>query len=123
VRPGVVIIRDKRLHMPLQGCLVEDDHMIQALAAYRTDDALDVSSLPWTTGPRKYLLDTHIPDLLDEIIAENPIPIPQEITRCRVPGKCIAKLLSGPFCRRMRGYAKVEIRRRSCASTRNTYRI
>jgi hypothetical protein len=39
VRPGVVIIRDKRLHMPVQRSLVEDYHMIQALAAYRADDA------------------------------------------------------------------------------------
>jgi len=34
------------------------------------------SCVAWTTGRRKYLLDTHIPDLFDEIIAENPIPIP-----------------------------------------------
>ena len=46
VRPGLVIIRDKHLHMLVQRSLVEDDHMIQALAAYRADDALDVSSLP-----------------------------------------------------------------------------
>jgi hypothetical protein len=44
VRPGSVIIRDKRLYMVVQRSLVEDDHMIQALAAYREDDALDVSS-------------------------------------------------------------------------------
>jgi len=46
--------------------------------------------------------------LLREIVAENPIPIPQEITRCRVPWKRIAELLSGPFCRWMRRYAEVE---------------
>jgi hypothetical protein len=92
----------------VQRCLVEDDHMIQALAAYRADDALDVSSLPGRTGRRKHFLDAHIPDLLHEIIPENPIPIPQEITRCRVPGKRIAELLSGPFGRWMRRYAEVE---------------
>ena len=80
VRPGLVIIRDKQLYMLVQRSLVEDDHMIQALAAYRADDAFDVSSLPWTTGCTKHFLDAHIPDLLHEVVAENPIPIPQEIT-------------------------------------------
>ena len=28
VRPGFVIIRQEQLQMPVQGCLVEDDHMI-----------------------------------------------------------------------------------------------
>src|SRR5216683_1027461 len=108
VRPRVVIIRDKQLYMLVQRSLVEDDHMIQALAAYRADEPLDVSPLPWTTGRRKDFLDAHIPDLLHEIDAEDPIPVPQEITRCRVPWKRIAELLSGPFCRRMRCYAEVE---------------
>jgi hypothetical protein len=102
VRPGLVIIRDKYLHMLVQRSLVEDDHMIQALAAYRADDALDVSSLPGTTGRRKHFPDAYIPDRLHKVVAENPISIPQEITRCRVPGKRIAELLSGRFCRWVR---------------------
>src|SRR5260370_33788785 len=99
VRPGFVIIRDEQFYMPVQRSLVEDDHMIQALATYRADDALDASSLPWRTGRTKHFLDAHILDLLREIAAENPIPIPQEITRCRVPWKRIAELLRGPFRR------------------------
>ena len=76
VRPAVVIIRDKRLHMLVQESFVEHDHVIQTLAAYRADDALDVRSLPWRTGRRKHFLDAHIPDLFHEVVAENPIPIP-----------------------------------------------
>lgn len=106
--PGLVIIRDKHLYMPVKRSLVEDDHMIQALAAYRADDALDVGSLPGATGRGKHFLAAHIADLLHKVVAENPIPIPQEITRCRVPGKRTAELLSGPFHRWMRRYAEVE---------------
>ena len=39
VRPGFVIIRDERLHMPVQRGLVEDNHMIQALTAEGADEA------------------------------------------------------------------------------------
>jgi hypothetical protein len=108
VRPGLVIIRDKRLHVLVQESFVEHDHVIQTLEAYRADDALDVRSLPWRTRRRKHFLDAHISDLLHEIVAENPVPISQEITRCRVPGKRVPELLSGPFCGRMRRYADVE---------------
>jgi len=34
-----VIIRDERLHMPVQRGLVEDNHMIQALTAEGADEA------------------------------------------------------------------------------------
>ena len=47
VRPGSVIIRDKRLYMVVQRSLVEDDHMIQALAAYRADGASIMSKTSW----------------------------------------------------------------------------
>ena len=82
VRPAVVIIRDKRLHVLVQESFVEHDHMIQTLAAYRADDALDVRSLPWRTGRRKHFLDAHIPDLLHEIDAEDPIPITKWLGGC-----------------------------------------
>ena len=33
VRPGFVIVRQEGLHVPVQGGLVENDHVVEALAA------------------------------------------------------------------------------------------
>ena len=71
--------------------------MIEALAANRTDHALDVGPLPRGSRRREHLLDAHVVNLSGEVVAEDSIPISQQIVWCRVPGERIAKLLGGPF--------------------------
>ena len=46
VRPGFVIIRQEGLHLPVQASLVENDHVVEALAANPTDNAFHVGTLP-----------------------------------------------------------------------------
>ena len=45
-----MIIVHERLEVPVQAAFVEHDQVIQALAADRTDDPLDVSTLPRGTA-------------------------------------------------------------------------
>jgi hypothetical protein len=61
--------------------------------------------------------------LLDEVLAEDPIAIPQQVPWRRIPREGFAHLLRRPLCRGMCGDREGRMRRRSCASTRNTYRI
>ena len=46
MRPGSVVAIDVSGKHAAQMALVEDDEVVQALAAYRTDDPLDVHILP-----------------------------------------------------------------------------
>ena len=46
VRPGFVIVRQEGLHVPVQCSLVENDDVVEALAANRADDAFHVGTLP-----------------------------------------------------------------------------
>ena len=97
--------------------------MIQSLAANGPDA---VQRRPFATeiaAPRTLVFDTQGLHLVDEVLAENLVTITQQITRRTVPWKGLAKLLGCPLCSWMSCHAEVEnARRRSCASTRNTYR-
>jgi hypothetical protein len=54
---------------------VEDDHVIQALAPNRADQALDVGALPRRPRRRQHLLDAQVLDQLSEVVAEDSIAI------------------------------------------------
>jgi hypothetical protein len=82
--------------------------VIEAFASKRANDALDVSSLPGRPWRRKYLLHAHVPDLLREVVAKDPIAIWQEVARCGVPRQRVTELLDRPLRRRMRGDTEVE---------------
>ena len=97
MRSGFLIVRRERLDLLVECRFVEDDHMIEALAPDGANHALDVSSLPRRSRRRKHLLDAHVLDLSGEVVTKDSVPISQQITRCRVPGNRIAKLLCGPF--------------------------
>src|SRR5450759_1334185 len=103
VRPGLVIIRHKRFQVTIQTGLVEDDHMVDALAPNRPNHAFDVGPLPGGTRRREHFFDAQVPDLLGEVGSEDAIPIPQKISRHLLKRERLSQLLSGPLGRRMRG--------------------
>ena len=97
MRSGFVIVRREQLDLPVECRFVEDDHMIEALAPDGADYALDVSYLPRRSRRGEHFLHAHVLDLSGEVVTKDSVPISQQITGCRVPGKRIAKLLGGPF--------------------------
>src|ERR1035437_539224 len=113
--PAPMVVVNEALKVSIQAALAKYDHVIQALAANGPDHTFDIGVLPWRPRRRKHLFDAHGLHLVDEVLAEDPIPIPEQISRYSVPRKGLAHLLSSPLHRWMR--------RRSCASTRNTYSI
>ena len=82
--------------------------MIEALAPNAADHALDVGPVPRGPWRTKHLLYAHVVDLSGEVVAEDSIPISQQITWRRVPGERIAKLLCGLFRSRMSRDVEVE---------------
>jgi hypothetical protein len=56
------------------------------------------------TGLRK----SHVSHLFSEVIAKDPIAVPQQVTRELVKGKCLPQLLPRPLSGWVGGHIKVQ---------------
>jgi hypothetical protein len=92
-----MVISAIRSQRAAQGLFTEDDDVVQTLAANRADQPFDVGSLPGRARGGEHLFDAHGLDLLHEVLPEDPIPIPQQVTRSTVPRKRLPELVRGPF--------------------------
>jgi len=101
VSPARMIVVDVLSQDAPQVTLVEDDHMVETLAANATDRPLDVRILPWRARRRPNLADAEAIDAPAEVRTIDSISIPQHVTRSRIPRKGVHDLLRGPLCRRM----------------------
>jgi hypothetical protein len=75
--PAQVIVAEETSNVSLQAALVENNQVIQALAANRANHPFDIRTLPRRARGRKHLLDAHCFHLIDEFFAEDAIAIPQ----------------------------------------------
>src|SRR4051795_8271030 len=91
-----MIIFHEGSKVPVQASLVEDDHVIEALAANGSDHAFHVCALPRRPRRREHLLDAHRIHLLDEVVAEDSIAIPEQVPWRGVPWEGFAHLLRRP---------------------------
>src|SRR3954464_12401159 len=98
---AVMVVVEKRSQMTRQAGLIQNDDVIQALAANRADHAFDIRPLPGRAWGRQDLFDAHGLHLVDKVLAEDAVAIPQEIAGSRVPGKRLPELVRGPFGRGM----------------------
>ncbi len=69
VGPGFVIVHHERFQVPIQTGLVENDDVVQALAANGADDALHVGALPRRSRRRQHFLNPHDFHMLPKLIA------------------------------------------------------
>ena len=76
--------------------LIEDDDVVQTLAADRADDAFDVGILPGRARCRADGRETEGLDRPIERRVEGRVAVVEEEPRVRVVGKGLAELLSGP---------------------------
>ena len=97
VQPRTMVIIQIRSNRSPQGGFVENDHVIQAFAADRTDHTLNIRALPGRTRRTEDLSNVHGVELLLKGISINSIAITQQITRCSIVGKGFNDLLGGPF--------------------------
>jgi hypothetical protein len=82
---------------------VQDNYVIQAVAAETPDEPFDVRILPWTPWSNHYFFDAHVSHPLPKQDVIDAVPIAQQIPWGFVPGEGIYDLLSGPFrCRMLR---------------------
>jgi hypothetical protein len=93
MRPGAMVIVEVRCEDAAQMALVEDDQVVQTLAAYRTDDPLDISILPGSARRSYDLDDAHRFDPSAEVCATRGVAIAQQIARSGVPRERFGYLL------------------------------
>src|SRR5262245_28266435 len=101
MRTPVMIVMEVFGQEPPQMALVQDDHMVQAVAANTPNKPLDIRILPRTPGGDHNLLNPHMLDPLPKGCPVDPVLIAQEIPRGLVPWEGINDLLGGPRRRGM----------------------
>src|SRR5258708_13449968 len=98
----VVILKVGRQHIA-QVTLTEDIDVIEALAAHRANDALDVGVLPRRARCRDDLLDSHCLEAIAEDLTIGCVTVPQQMSRCCVPREARAYLTCEPDLGRVLG--------------------
>src|SRR3977135_4418020 len=79
--------------------LTEDDAVIQAFSADRTDKTLSVRVLPRRSRRSDTLRDAHRSNAVTECRTIGFVSVPQQIARCSVPGKGLGHLARKPILR------------------------
>src|SRR5215470_9565557 len=77
----------------------EDDDVIQAFSADRTDQTLRVRVLPRRSRRSDDLRDPHRSNAMAECPTIGFVSVPQQIARCSVPGKGLGHLARKPILR------------------------
>jgi len=88
--------------------IVDDDHMIQAVATNASNHPLHVAILPGTSGCNANLLDAHSFNPCPEGFSEDSVAVPNHISRRAVFRKRFDELLCCPNSHRMLSDIEVE---------------
>src|SRR6267378_8608231 len=82
--------------------------MVQTFPSDRANEALAIRILPRGMRSGEHLVNPHRMGGCRERLAINSVAIAQQVAWCTIPGEGLDQLPSRPFCRGMRGYAKVK---------------
>lgn len=91
-----------------QAELVENDDVVQALAADGPDETLDEGILPGTSRCREDFLNAHSFCRFTKLFPITAVAVAQQIAGSLVPGESLEQLLCGPIGSRMGGDGKVK---------------
>jgi hypothetical protein len=108
VRARPLIVGEVRVEQASEVPFAQNDHVVEALAANRPDDALDVRILP---GGSWGSADAGHPERVDGVAeggVEDRVPVVQQVARRDAPRKRLAELLPRPRRRGMRRDVDVE---------------
>src|SRR5512133_3066924 len=92
VTTPAVIVPEELAEEPSQVPFVEDDDLVQALAANASDHALDERVLPGTARGGERFFDARAPHARSEGVATDGIAIAEEVARRRLPGERLGDL-------------------------------
>ena len=101
MRSVPVVIIEVRNKDPSQMPLIQDDHVVQALAPHAADQASHIRILPRASWRRDNLFHAHRHHRRAERLPVCAVPVADQIPRRRVPRKSFANLLCNPIRARM----------------------
>ena len=104
---GLVIIRKEGFQSAAQERLVYDNDVIEAFAADGADQALDIRSLPGTSGSGEDFGDMQVSDLSPEGVAIDAVTISEQVARSGVPWEYLRDLRCRPLGSRMLGHVEM----------------
>src|SRR5919108_5145788 len=93
MRTPVVIVIHIGSKYPAKMPLMQHDHMVERVTPNAADYPLTVWILPGRSRGNLDLFNAQVLDALLERCAVDRVPIPQQIARCRIPGKGLDDLL------------------------------
>src|ERR1017187_2424516 len=97
---GVVVI-GIGLQNPTQMCLAQNNNVVQALAADRSDQPFGKAILPRRGWCNWLVPNAHGAQSTCDDGAINAIPVSDHVARSPVPRKRLRSLTGNPFCRRI----------------------
>ncbi len=112
MRPRAVVVAKVAAQTTTQMSLVQDDHMVQQLAADGADQALSEGVLPEGAWCRYNLGDAHALHPSSKLAAMDAVAIAKEIARRRVVWECLDEVVSGAGGGRRISDVKCTTRRR-----------
>lgn len=86
---------------PFQVALVENHHVVQAIAPDTTDDPLHVRILPRAARSRDHFFDEKTVHAVAKSLTVDSISIAKQMLRCSIPWKGLDHLLPYPLGRRV----------------------
>jgi len=107
VRARGMVVTEITAQTPTEVSLVEDNDVVEYVAADGANHALDEGVLPRRAGRGENLGDADPFHASPELVAVDAIAIAQEVARCPVIGERLDDLLRSPCRRRRIGYVEV----------------
>src|SRR5437773_7325792 len=104
-RPLVVF--EIQLQDATQPSFIQDDDVVQALAANRADQALDIGILPRRSRSREDFANAQPPGRFVEFLSVARVAIAKQIAGRTVPWESFQQLPGRPFRRGIRGYSEM----------------
>ncbi len=87
VRPASVVVVEIARHNPSKVSFVQDDHVVEAVAADRANQTFHEWRLPGAPGCDEDLFDSHVVHTATELAAVDPVAVSQEVSGCLIPRK------------------------------------
>lgn len=96
MRPVIEVVRGEAGQRALQVILVEDDDVVEEIAACGAHERLGDSVLPRTARRDLLWFDAHVVDRGDDLVAVLGVTVEDQVARGLVVGERLAELLRDP---------------------------
>ena len=107
VSARLLVVFEIRLQDATQAWFMQDDDVVQALAANRADQALDIGILPRRSRSREDFANAQPSCRFLELLSVARVAITKQIARRTVPRESFQQLPGRPFRRGIRGYREM----------------